>query len=110
METIQEVGDNLPNAIFVDRDHTTKNYLQEQWTPGLWSRNNFQSWTAKGAKRCDQVCNDHVRQILENYKPEPLPEKVLSQLEEIAQAATDPEMLSVTRTAKGARRRKFRAA
>jgi trimethylamine--corrinoid protein Co-methyltransferase len=110
MEVIQEVGDNLPNAIFVDREHTTKTYLQEQWQPGLWSRNNFASWTTKGSKYCHQVCNDHVRQILENYKPEPLPEKVLTQLEEIAQAATNPETLSVSRTAQGTRRRKFRAA
>lgn len=110
MDVIQEVGDNLPNCIFVDRDHTTRTYQREQWQPSLFSRNNFQSWTGKGAKYCHTVCNDQVRHILENYKPEPLPDKVLAQLEEIAQAATNPDTLAVSKTAKATRRRQFRTA
>lgn len=110
MDVIQEVGDNLPNCIFVDRDHTTSTYQREQWQPGLWSRNNFQSWTNKGSKYIHQVCNERARHIIENHKPEPLSDKVLAQLEEISQAATNPETLAVNKTAQGGRRRKFRAA
>jgi trimethylamine--corrinoid protein Co-methyltransferase len=107
MDVIQEVGDNLPNCIFVDREHTIQTYKHEQWQPGLWSRNNFQSWTNKGSKYSHQVCNDHVRQILENHKPEPLPENVLKQLDEIAIAATNPDMLAVNKTARAGRKRRF---
>ena len=57
-----------------------------------------------------QVCNEKVKWILENHKPEPLPDDVLANLEEIAQAATDPETLAVGKTAKAKRRRKFRVA
>ena len=110
MDVIQHVGDGLPDRIFVDQDHTTENYLEEQWNPSLFNRNNFQSWTDKGQKYTHQLCNDKVRDILENYQPEPLPDDVLQKLEEIAQAATDPEMLSVSKTAKAKRRRKFRVA
>jgi trimethylamine--corrinoid protein Co-methyltransferase len=110
LETIQHVGDGLPNRIFVDQDHTTQNYLKEQWQPELFNRNNFQSWTEKGQKTSQQIANEKVRFILENHKPEPLSETILAQLEEIAQAATDPETLAVSKTAKASRRRKFRAA
>lgn len=110
MDCIQEVGDGLPDRIFVDRQHTTDNYLKEQWQPGLFNRNNFQIWTEKGAKYTHQVCNEKVKWILENHKPEPLPDDVLANLEEIAQAATDPETLAVGKTTKAKRRRKFRVA
>ena len=67
-------------------------------------------WTGKGSKYTHQVCNEKVKSILENYKPDPLPEDVLNTLEEIAQAATDPATLAVGKTAKAKRRRKFRVA
>ena len=110
MDCIQEVGDGLPDRIFVDRQHTTDNYLKEQWQPQVFNRNNFQIWTDKGAKDTHQVCNEKVKSILENYKPPPLPDDVLNTLEEIAQAATDPATLAVGKTAKAKRRRKFRVA
>ena len=110
MDCIQEVADGLPARIFVDRQHTIDNYLEEQWQPSLFNRNNFMVWTEKGQKRTQQLANDRVRGILENHKPEPLPEDVFNKLEEIAQAATNPETLSVSKTAKAKRRRKFRAA
>ncbi|MBL10141.1 MAG: hypothetical protein CL402_06450 [Acidiferrobacteraceae bacterium] len=109
MDVVQEVGDNLPNAIFIDRDHTTENYLTEQWQPEVFSRNNFQSWTEKGAKYTHQVCNEKVRDILENYTPEPLPPETLQTLEEIAKSATSEETLAVGKTSKAKRRRKFRS-
>ena len=110
MDCIQEVGDGLPDRIFVDRQHTTDNYLKEQWQPQVFNRNNFQVWTDKGAKYTHRVCNERVRSILEKHTPEPLPDDVLTTLEEIAQAATNPETLAVGKTAKAKRRRKFRVA
>lgn len=109
LDVIQAVGDGLPNKIFVDQDHTTQNYMQEQWQPDVFNRNNFQSWTEKGQKTTHAWCNDKVKWILENHKPEPLPEPILAQLEEIATNATDPETLAVSKTARASRRRKFRA-
>ena len=109
MDVIQEVGDNLPNAIFIDRDHTTEQYLTEQWQPNVFNRNNFQSWTEKGAKYTHDVCNEKVKDILENYTPEQLPEDVKTKLEEISAGATSEETLAVGKTEKAKRRRKFRA-
>lgn len=110
MDCIQEVADGLPNRIFVDRQHTMDNYLREQWQPDVFNRNNFQSWTEKGQKQTHQMCNIKVRWILENHKPEALPDATLQKLDEIATAATDPETLAVSKTLKAQRRRKFRAA
>jgi len=110
LDTIQAVGDGLPNKIFVDQDHTTASYLEEQWQPEIFNRNNFESWTKKGRKTTHDWCNDKVRWILENHEPEQLPDDMLKQLEEIATAATNPETLAVSKTAKAKRRRKFRAA
>ena len=109
LDVIQEVGDGLPNKIFVDRDHTTECYLEEQWAPDIFNRNNFDSWTKKGSKSTHDWCNDKVRWILENHQPEQLSDDVLKQLEEIARDATDPETLAVSKTKKAKRRRKFRA-
>lgn len=110
LDVIQEVGDGLPNKIFVDRDHTMNCYMEEQWQPQVFNRNNFQSWTNKGQKTTHDWCNEKVKWILENHQAEPLPEETLKALEEIAIGATDMEMLSVNRTANAKRRRKFRAA
>jgi len=110
LDCIHDVADGLPNKIFVDHQHTIDNYLAEQWQPDLFNRNNFQVWTEKGQKQTHELANSKVRWILENHKPEALSDEVLQKLEEIAQAATDPEMLAVTRTTKAQRRRKFRAA
>ena len=99
----------LPDRIFVDQDHTTENYLAEQWQPSLFNRNNFQIWTEKGQKHSHQTANEKVKDILENYQPEALPDDVLKQLEEIAQGATNPDTLAVSKTKTAKRRRKFRA-
>ncbi len=109
LDVIQDVGDGLPNKIFVDQEHTIQNYAAEQWVPDVFNRNNFQVWTEKGRKTTADWCNDKVRWILENHQPEQLPQTVLDQLEEIARAATDPETLAVSKTARATRRRKFRA-
>ena len=109
LDVIQAVGDGLPNKIFVDQDHTMNCYLQEQWQPEIFNRNNFQSWTNKGRKTTHDWCNEKVRWILENYQPKQLPAEMLKQLEEIAQGATDEATLAVSKTKRAERRRKFRA-
>ena len=110
MDCIQEVGDGLPDRIFVDRQHTMDNYLKEQWQPQVFNRNNFQIWTDKGAKYTHQVCKRKGQVDPGEPQAGALPDDVLNSLEEIAQAATDPATLAVGKTAKAKRRRKFRVA
>jgi trimethylamine--corrinoid protein Co-methyltransferase len=108
-QVIQDVGEGLPLKIFMDQQHTTDNFKSAQWQPEVFNRNNFQAWTGKGSPTTQDLCNAKVRSILETHKPEPLPDNIMVQLEEIAAAATDPETLAVSRTKKRPRRRKFRA-
>lgn len=110
LSTIQDVGDGLPDKIFVDQPHTMDNYREEQWQPELFNRNNFQVWTEKGSKDTQTLANEKVKWILENHQPEKLPDDMLQSLEEIARDATDPETLAVSKTKKAKRRRKFRTA
>jgi trimethylamine--corrinoid protein Co-methyltransferase len=111
MQAISEVGAGLPEMIFIDHPHTMENYVDEQWQPEVFNRNNFQVWTERGQKTTQDVCNQKVRHIIENHTPEPLPADVLVTLEEIARAATSEDTLAVAKTAKSERRRrKFRAA
>ena len=111
MQVIRDVGAGLPNKIFIDQEHTIENYIDEQWQPQVLDRHNFQTWTESGQKYTHQVCNEKVRDIIENYTPEQLPDDVLVTLEEIAQAATSEDTLAVAKTGQSKRRRrKFRAA
>jgi trimethylamine--corrinoid protein Co-methyltransferase len=110
MDVIREVGAGLPNLIFLDRDHTTRHYMHEQWKPTVFNRQNYTVWSGNGKPSTHETCNRVVKLILENHKPEPLPQDVLDKLEAIAIAATNPETLAVSKTAKATRRRKFRAA
>ena len=65
--------------------------------------------SGKGAKFTHDVCNQKVKDILENYQPEQLPDDLLAKLEEISAAATSEDTLAVGKTSKAKRRRKFRS-
>ncbi|MBI1384339.1 MAG: hypothetical protein GC150_05465 [Rhizobiales bacterium] len=109
LDVIREVGAGLPNLIFLDREHTNRHYMAEQWKPRVFSRQNYTNWSANGKPWTHETCNKVVREILENHKPEPLSEEILARIAEISEGATNADTLAVAKTAKATRRRKFRA-
>ena len=109
MDVIRDVGAGLPNVIFMDRDHTSRNYLKEQWIPNVFNRQNYSVWSEHGKQWTHEVCNTVVQDILKNHKPEPLSADVLNKIDLIAKDATHEETLAVNKTTKATRRRRFRA-
>jgi trimethylamine---corrinoid protein Co-methyltransferase len=66
LETILEVG---PGGHFMDRRHTVRYLRQEQWQPGLWSRQMLRPWMESG----DGLDADKARQVALDLQRKGLP-------------------------------------
>ncbi|MBW2146930.1 MAG: trimethylamine methyltransferase family protein [Deltaproteobacteria bacterium] len=82
LDVIEEVG---PGGNFLTHPHTFEHFKEEIWMPELIDRQNFENWVKAGRKTLKQVVNAKVRWILENHKPERLPEEVENHLREIVE-------------------------
>ena len=83
LEVIKQVG---PGGEFISHEHTFRNFRKLSTTK-LIDRNNRDSWTAAGSKDIVEKSYEKAREILENFKPEPLPENIQKQLVEIVKEA-----------------------
>ena len=61
--------------------------FREDWYPELFDRRNYESWLAHGAKTMRQRAREKALSILANHKPEPLPDDIQQQLDDIAGAS-----------------------
>jgi len=87
VDVIKAVG---PSKDFLTQDHTLK-YMRTHSQPELIDRNVMETWKASGATDGYQRALEKTRDILQNHKPEPLPEKVLSEIRSII-TETDGEI------------------
>ena len=83
LEVIKQVG---PGGEFISHEHTFRNFRKLS-APKLIDRNNRESWKAGGSKDIVQKSYENAREILETFKPEPLPENIQKQLREIVKEA-----------------------
>jgi len=83
LEVIKQVG---PGGEFISHDHTFKNFRKLS-APKLIDRHNRESWKANGGTDIVQKSYEKAREILETFKPEPLPENIQKQLREIVKEA-----------------------
>lgn len=79
LDLIHEVG---PDGNFLSSKHTRKNFKFD-WYPELFDRRNYADWKARGGKTLRQRAQEKALEILETHKPEPLPDNVQKQLDEI---------------------------
>ncbi len=79
VDVIKAVG---PSKDFLTQDHTLK-YMRTHSQPELIDRNGMETWKASGATDSYQRALEKTRDILQNHKPEPLPEKGLSEIRSI---------------------------
>ncbi|NIS61679.1 MAG: trimethylamine methyltransferase [Proteobacteria bacterium] len=84
LEVIRRVG---PGGNFLTEDQTLSLHRQEHWRPKFLNRDNPEAWMVKGSKTYGEIVTQKAIEILETHKPEPLPEDVSKQLEEIAKEA-----------------------
>jgi len=83
MEVIKSVG---PGGEFISHEHTFQNFRKLS-APKLIDRYNREAWMSNGGKDIVQKSYEKSREILENFKPEPLPENIQKQLRDIVEEA-----------------------
>ena len=83
MEVVKSVG---PGGEFISHEHTFRTF-RELSKPDLLDRWNRDQWKAMGSKDIVQRSYEKAREVLENYKPTPLPENIQKQLREIVKEA-----------------------
>ena len=78
---------------------STLNHMKSQSQPKLIDRRMRERWTASGSTDMYQRAIEKARYILENHKPDPLPDNVLAAMRAIVEEAEE-ELGVVTHTAK----------
>lgn len=70
LDAIEKVG---PGGNFLAEDHTFSNFKSEMFKPKLIDRSVYTNWKAASSKTLEVRVNEKVKEILENYSPEPVP-------------------------------------
>ncbi len=83
LDVIDKVG---PGGHFLGEDHTYRHF-KENWFPKLLDRSNYETWQQNGSLTLGDRINARVREILETYQPEPLDEKIKTELNAIISRA-----------------------
>lgn len=83
LNVIKSVG---PGGEFISHEHTFQNFRRLS-APILLNRQNRDGWKAAGSKDIVQKSYEKAREILETYKPTPLPENIQKQLKDIVAEA-----------------------
>lgn len=83
-DVIDEVG---PNGNFLAAQHTFENFQKELYVPECGIRQDYNGWVAGGKKTMADRINEKIVRLLQNHKPEPLSDDVLTKLDAIVAAA-----------------------
>ena len=87
VDVIKSVG---PSKDFLALEHTLK-HMRDHSRPELIDRNGIEMWRASGATDSYQRAVEKTREILQTHQPEPLPEKVQTEMLSII-AETEGEL------------------
>ena len=87
VDVIKSVG---PAKDFLAQEHTLK-HMRAHSRPELIDRSDMETWQTSGATDSYQRAVEKTRDILQNHKPDPLPEKVLADMRSII-TETEGEM------------------
>lgn len=79
-DVIAEVG---PGGHFLQEKHTLDHFKEELWMPRLLTRQHYDVWQQSGAKDMSQRVSERVREIIESHHVPPLPDDILSALQEL---------------------------
>ncbi len=79
VEVIKAVG---PAKDFLTQQHTLK-HVRTHSQPEFFDRNRMEKWKAAGATDCYTKAAVKTREILQNHKPDPLPAKVLADIQSV---------------------------
>ncbi|WP_227763918.1 trimethylamine methyltransferase family protein [Zhaonella formicivorans] len=80
-----------PGGHFLGEEHTMKYFRTEFWRPTLMNRFRYDEWKANGGKTMAQRVKEKTQNIINNHRPEPLPEKTLAEIKAIVERAESRE-------------------
>lgn len=82
LDVIKAVG---PAGNYLSQKHTLKYMRTDLSTTTLINRKMRNNWESEGSRDMAQVANVKAREILENYKPIPLPDDVKKRIRDIVE-------------------------
>ena len=82
LDVIKAVG---PAGNYLSQKHTLKHMRSELSATSLINRKMRSNWENEGGKDMAQVANKKAIEILENYKPTPLPDDVKKRIRDIVE-------------------------
>jgi trimethylamine--corrinoid protein Co-methyltransferase len=85
LDVIRNVG---AHGEYLSHDHTLKHLRGTQWRPKLISRSGFEEWEASGKQSLIDRARIKLSGILENYRPDPLPDDLRQEMRAIAERYT----------------------
>lgn len=80
-EEVALIKANTPRGNFLKAKHTRRTF-REHWLPGIFSRDNYNTWQAKG-ETIEQICRQKAKRLLEEHVPTPLPTSAEAEMERI---------------------------
>jgi trimethylamine---corrinoid protein Co-methyltransferase len=72
-----------PGGHFITRRHTLDHFKQELSVSKLLNRQTIDAWKTAGQPTMDQRVQEEIRSILETHRPDPLSDKVITELERL---------------------------
>lgn len=79
-QIIEDVG---PGGHFLVQQHTMNHFKKELWNAKLLNRQTIDAWNDAGKPSMEDRVKEEVRMITETHKPEPLSDKILSELDRV---------------------------
>ena len=85
LNVISAVG---PGGEFVTHPHTLRHF-RDVWYPELFYRGGAKTWNTSEQWTFEQRVNARTRELIESHQPEPLPDDVVEQIEDIIRRAQE---------------------
>ncbi|MCD4719538.1 MAG: trimethylamine methyltransferase family protein [Desulfobacula sp.] len=79
-QIIEDVG---PGGHFLVQQHTMNHFKEELWNAKLLNRQTIDAWNDAGKPSMEDRVKEEVRMITETHKPEPLSDKIISELDRL---------------------------
>ena len=79
-QIIEDVG---PRGHFLVQQHTMDHFKKELWHARLLNRQTIDAWNDAGKPSMEDRVKEEVRMIAETHKPEPLSDKIISELDRL---------------------------
>jgi trimethylamine--corrinoid protein Co-methyltransferase len=85
LDLIAQYRDQGP---YLESEHTRRNF-RRRWYPDLFERADYESWLERGSQDLGQRAATRVRELLDEHQPDPLPQDLRQQLQDVISRAED---------------------